>query len=312
MITHFKIRNMNNLSEHSIAANQIEQETDLKKKAFLIQLLAHHCRLEIFDMIHKRGNGHWGGSASCAELLAVLYFHILKVNPLDPRWEDRDRLILSKGHAAPVLYNLLAHKGFFPLEELASFRSLNSRLQGHPCLLKTPGVELSTGPLGHGISVGVGMALAARIMKKNYRTFVVVGEGCLNEGQSWEAIMSAAKFRPPRLVILVDYNKVQLDGPGEKIMPLDPLADKFKAFNLNVAPVMYDGHHVEEIMQSWEWAKQNEQAPCVLIYHTHKGKGISFTEDNHKWHGCPIDDASYEAGKTELEENINTYIYENN
>jgi transketolase len=169
-------------------------------------------------------------------------------------------------------------------------------------MLQTSGVELSTGPLGHGISVGTGMALAARVMKKKFRTFVIIGEGCLNEGQSWEALMSAAKFKPPRLVIMVDYNKVQLDGPSDMIMPIDPLADKFRAFNLNVAPKIYDGHNVQEIFQSWEWAQQNQDAPCVIIYKTHKGKGISFTEDDNKWHGCPIDDASFAAGKIELEQ----------
>jgi transketolase len=298
------------LSQYHFSANNIAQEPDIEKKTLMIQWLAQKSRLEVFDMIHKKGNGHWGGSASCAELLATLYFHIMYVRPEDPKWEDRDRLILSKGHAAPMLYNLLAHKGFFPLDELSSFRSINSRLQGHPCLLKTPGVELSTGPLGHGISVGIGMALAARIKQKKYWTFVIVGDGCLNEGQSWEAILSAAKFRPPRLVIMVDYNKVQLDGPSDKIMPLDPLADKFKAFNLKVAPIIYDGHQVSEIMQSWEWARQNQEEPCVIIYKTHKGKGVSFMEDNYYWHGSPIDDVSYEAGKTELKKTLNQYLNE--
>jgi transketolase len=209
-----------------------------------------------------------------------------------------------------MLYNILAHKGFFQLEELSTFRSLNCRLQGHPCLLTTPGVDLSTGPLGHGISVGLGMALAARIRQKKYWTFVIAGEGCLDEGQSWEALLSAAKFKPARLVILIDYNKVQLDGPGETIMPLDPLIDKFRSFNLNVAPVVYDGHQVSAIMQSWVWAQQNQDEPCVIIYRTHKGKGVSFTEDNHQWHGCPIDDTSYKNGKAELEKTLKIYADE--
>lgn len=277
-----------------------------------LQYLAQKSRLEVFSMIHKRGNGHWGGSASCAELLTTLYYHILNVDPSQPQWEDRDRVILSKGHAAPMLYNILAHKGFFPLDELSAFRSLGSRLQGHPCMLETPGVDLSTGPLGHGISVGIGMALAAGLKQKKYRTFVIAGEGCLNEGQSWEAIMSAAKFKPARLIIMIDYNKVQLDGPGDKIMPLEPLADKFRTFNLKVAPVVYDGHQVSDILTSWEWAQQNQEEPCVIIYRTHKGKGVSFTEDNHIWHGCPIDDASYEMGKTELENNLKLYADEIN
>jgi len=299
--------NIHNLQEQYALSDLIEKETDLQKKASMIQSLAQNSRREVFEMIHKRGNGHWGGSSSCTELIASLYFHILTINPANPKWEDRDRFILSKGHAAPVLYNILAHRGFFPLEELSSFRSLNSRLQGHPCMLQTPGVELSTGPLGHGISVGVGMAMAAQALKKKFWTFVITGEGCLNEGQSWEAIMSAAKFKPSRLVIMIDYNKVQLDGPSDTIMPLDPLSDKFRAFNLNVAPEIYDGHDVQAIFQSWEWAQQNQNEPCVIIYKTHKGKGVSFTEDDNKWHGCPIDEASFLAGKIELEQ-LTTFL----
>jgi len=286
----------------------MEQESDFQKKSAMIQYAAQKSRLEVFGMIHQRGNGHWGGSASCAEILSTLYYHIMKVDPVNPQWDNRDRLILSKGHAAPMLYNILAHKGFFPSEELAGFRSLNSRLQGHPCMLKTPGVDLSTGPLGHGISVAVGMALAAQINGKDYHTFVLVGEGCLNEGQSWEAIMAAAKFKPSRLVIMVDYNKVQLDGASDEIMPLDPLPDKFRAFNLNVAPQIYDGHNVSDIMESWIWAQKNQEQPCVIIYRTHKGKGISFTEDKHQWHGCPIDEDAFLRGGKELEMNLKLYV----
>ena len=279
---------------------EITEETDFKKKVAKIQFFAQQCRLDVFEMIYKRGNGHWGGSSSSTELLATLYCHILNVDPENPRNVDRDRLILSKGHAAPILYTLLAHRGFFPIEELSTFRELNGRLQGHPCMNKTPGVDLSTGPLGHGISVGVGMALAARLQNKSYWTFVIVGEGCLNEGQSWEAIMSAAKFRPPRLVIMVDYNKVQLDGASKDIMPLDPLMEKFKAFNLNVSNNIYDGHQVTEIIKSWEWMQQNQEHPCVIIYKTHKGKGVSFMKDNHKWHGSTIDHESFLKGRDEL------------
>jgi transketolase len=302
---------MNCKQKYYLVPDDIEGETDISRKIAKIKYFAQQSRIEVFDMIHKRGNGHWGGSASCAELLATMYFHILNINSENPKWEDRDRLVLSKGHAAPMLYNLLAHKGFFPLEELTKmFRSIDSRFQGHPCMVKTPGVELSTGPLGHGISVGVGMALAARVLKKLYRTFVIVGDGCLNEGESWEGVMSAAKFKPSRLIIMVDYNKVQLDGPSDTIMPLDPLAEKFKAFNLNVAPKVYDGHSVDEILESLKWAQENEREPCVIIYKTHKGKGVSFMEDNFKWHGSPIDDESYRNGRIELENTLNTYLDE--
>lgn len=302
--------NFSHKQKYKLSVTDIERETDLKNRISKIQYFAQQSRVEIFDMIHKRGNGHWGGSASSAELLATLYLHVLNIDPKNPKWEDRDRLVLSKGHAAPMLYNILAHKGFMPLDELAMFRSLNSRLQGHPCMLKTPGVELSTGPLGHGISVGLGMALAAKMQNKKYRTFVIVGDGCMNEGETWEGLMAAAKFKPARMIIMVDYNKVQLDGPSDEIMPLDPLSEKFKAFNLNVAPKIYDGHKVDEIMDSMEWAEANEAEPCVIIYKTHKGKGVSFMEDNFVWHGSPIDEESYKNGKVELEESLNQKLNE--
>lgn len=278
----------------------ILDERNTAVKAFKIQHFAQQCRIDTFDMIYRRGNGHWGGSASVTEILVTFYFHIMNIDPANPKWEDRDRLILSKGHAAPILYTTLANRGYFDVKELVTFRQLNSRLQGHPCMNKTPGVEMSTGALGHGLSIGLGMALAARILKKKYWTFIIVGDGCLNEGQSWEAIMSVAKFRPERMVILVDYNKVQLDGPSSEIMPLDPLPDKFKAFNLNVADKIYNGHSVTDILDSWEWMQKNQDAPSVVIYKTHKGKGVSFMEDQSKWHGAPIDDESYNLGRTEL------------
>jgi transketolase len=290
--------------------NKIAEEADIKKKIVKIQYFAQKCRSDVFEMLYKRGNGHWGGSASATELITTLYCHILNIDPQNPRSPDRDRLILGKGHAAPILYTLLAQKGYFPVEELKTFRDLNSRLQGHPCMNATPGVDLSTGPLGHGISVGLGLALGARLQKKKYWTFVMVGEGCLNEGESWEAIMSAGKFRPPRLVIMVDNNKVQLDGTSEKIMPLDPLPDKFRAFNLQVADRIYDGHSVEEIFNSWSWIQQHQEEPSVVIYRTHKGKGISFMEDNNKWHGSTIDEESYNLGRIELKTTLERLFYE--
>ena len=273
---------------------------DLASKADKMQYFAQKFRLDTFEMIHRRGNGHWGGSASVTEILTTFYFHVMKINPGNPTWADRDRLILSKGHGAPVLYTILANRGYFDVAELGTFRKLNSRLQGHPCMNKLPGIEMSTGALGHGLSIGLGMALAARVLKQKFWTFIIVGDGCLNEGQSWEAIMSAAKFRPERMVILVDYNKVQLDGPSSEVMPMEPLPEKFKSFNLNVADKIYDGHSVPEILESWQWMQENQSAPCVVIYKTHKGKGVSFMEDQSKWHGAPIDQNSYELGKAEI------------
>ncbi|MCK4751290.1 MAG: transketolase [Bacteroidales bacterium] len=278
----------------------VESEQSISEKTDFLQHLAQQCRIDVFDMIHKRGNGHWGGSASAAELLTALYYHMMEIDPSKPKLENRDRFILSKGHAAPMLYTILAQRGYFDPSELDSFRTLNSRLQGHPCMNTLPGVEMSTGALGHGLSVGVGMALAARVMGLDYRTYVLIGDGDLNEGVTWEAIMAAAKFKPERLVIMVDYNKVQLDGSSNEIMPLDPLPAKFRAFNMNVSGKVYDGHSVKEIVESWEWMKDQSEWPLVVVYKTVKGKGVSFMEDDHRWHGAPIDADSYAIGMPEL------------
>jgi len=252
----------------------ILSQTDVKKKAAMMQALAQQCRIDVFDILHSKGTGHWGGAASSAELLTTLYFHMMRVRPEQPDWPDRDRLVLSKGHASCMLYSVMAKRGYFPTEELKTFRDLNSRLQGHPCMNKTPGVEMSTGALGHGTSVALGMAMAARVMKRNYWSFVMVGEGCLNEGQTWEGLMAAAKFKPERLVMLVDYNKVQLDGPSDEIMPMDPLRNKLEAFNWSVAPNGFDGHNVEDILESWDWIQQQNGSPVAVIYDTHKGRGV--------------------------------------
>lgn len=269
-----------------------------------LSALAAYFRIVMFDTLHDRGTGHWGGAASSAELTTALYFNRISIDPSNPRWEDRDRVILSKGHASMNLYTILAHRGFFPVEELSSFRKLDSRLQGHPCMNKLPGVDMSTGALGHGLSVGLGMALAARLSKKNWWTYVISGEGCLNEGQSWEAIMSAAKYKSEHFVLMIDYNKVQLDGTEDEIMPLGPLADKLKAFGWNVAPKAFNGHDTKEILDSFAWMDSDDVWPKAVIYDTVKGKGVSFTEGKNTWHGAVIDDASYAKGIEELKSDL--------
>ncbi len=279
---------------------RVLREQDRDKKAAQLQYLAQQFRITVLDILHEKGTGHWGGASSAAELLVSLYFDVMNVRPDCPQWPDRDRLVLSKGHASCMLYTVLAHRGFFPVEELHTFRQLDSRLQGHPCMTSTPGVDMSTGSLGHGVSVTLGMALGARLRKKDYWTYVLIGDGDLNEGQTWEAIMAAAKFRPPRMVLLVDYNKVQLDGPSDEIMPMDPLADKFRAFRWNVAPRVYDGHLVPDILESLDWARRQTDWPVAIIYRTHKGRGVSFMEDNAHWHGGVIDEASYGKARLEL------------
>ena len=256
-------------------------------------------RLEMFDVLHKRQTGHWGGSSSAAELVTSLYFNRLNIKPDNPQWEDRDRFILSKGHASINLYTILAHRGFFSPDELPGFRTLGSILQGHPNM-KIPGVDFSTGALGHGVSAGAGMAEAARLQNKNYWTYVMVGEGCLNEGQTWEALLFAAKYKTQRLVLMIDHNKVQLDGTSAEILPLEPLADKIKAFGWNLAPKAYNGHDVKEILDSYKWLDSDNTWPKAVIYDTIKGKGVSFMEGKSAWHGAPIDVNSYQKGRPEL------------
>jgi transketolase len=278
--------------------------TTLERKANHLQYLAQTFRRTVLGLLHEAGSGHWGGSSSAAELITTLYFHILNTDPEKSRDPARDRFVLSKGHAAPMLYTVLAERGFFSVDELHSLRKINSRLQGHPCMKRTPGVEMSTGALGHGLSVALGMALAAPLQQLSYWTFVLIGDGDLNEGETWEGIMSAAKFKAQRLVIMVDYNRVQLDGHADEIMPTYPLADKLKAFGLNVAPGHYDGHKVTSILDSWEWIKGQKNWPVAVVYDTVKGKGISFTENNFKWHGAPVDGTTLRKGMVELDEQL--------
>src|SRR5450759_3266448 len=209
---------MTNLFETAgVNIQQAIEEEDRLKKAALLQYLAQQFRITVFDILHETGTGHWGGAASAAELLVALYFDAMRIGPDDPHWPDRDRLVLSKGHASCMLYTVLANRGYFPVAELSTFRQLNSKLQGHPCMHSTKGVEMSTGALGHGMSVTLGMALSARLLKRDFWSYVLIGDGDLNEGQTWEAIMAGAKFRPHRMVALIDYNKVQLDGPSDII-----------------------------------------------------------------------------------------------
>lgn len=278
----------------------LARKRDAALSAGELAALAAGFRVGMFDVLHERGTGHWGGASSAAELTTALYFNRMRLDPQNPRWEDRDRFILSKGHASINLYTVLAHRGFFSPKDLPGFRTLGSHLQGHPSMEKTPGVDMSTGALGHGLSIGVGMALAARLSGRKYWTYVMSGEGCLDEGQTWEAVMMGAKYRPERLVYMIDYNKVQLDGTSTDIMPLDPLADKFAAFGWHVAPIVYDGHDTQAILDSFAWMDGSDDWPKAVIYRTVKGKGVSFMEGKNIWHGAPIDDTSYTEGRPQL------------
>ncbi len=269
-----------------------------------LALLSAYFRKNMWDVLHQRGTGHWGGAASSAEIVTSLYFNRLNINPNTPKDISRDRFILSKGHASINLYTVLANRGYFPIEDIKTFRMFGSYLQGHPCMTKIPGVDMSTGALGHGLSIGLGMALGASLSKENYCTYVLTGEGCLNEGQSWEALMMAAKYKVKNLVLMIDYNKVQLDGTMNEIMPLDNLKDKLKSFGWNVNDDSFDGNKTSDILNSFDWLDKDDIWPKAVIYDTVKGKGVSFSENKNTWHGKVIDDESYENGLIELEKDI--------
>jgi transketolase len=246
-------------------------------------------RLDVLRMLRAAGSGHPGGSLSAAELVTALYFHHLRIDPARPQWPERDRFILSKGHAAPVLYAALARRGYFPVEELATLRQLDSRLQGHPDRTKTPGVDMTSGSLGHGLSIGVGLALAARAKGACYRTYVLLGDGEIQAGVVWEGAMAAAKYRLDQLTAILDYNDVQLDGPVHEIMPLEPVVGKWRNFNWHVIEI--DGHHLGAVLDALDCACNVQARPTMIVAHTVKGKGISYMENQCTWHaGVPCDE----------------------
>ncbi len=264
-----------------------------------LKVKAQQVRESILRMVYAANSGHCGGSLSAADLVTALYFHIMRVNPQDPKWEDRDRFILSKGHACPVIYAALALRGYFPQEELGTLRAINSRLQGHPDMRKTPGLDATTGSLGQGLSLGVGMALAAKIGGKGYRVYVLMGDGETNEGQIWEAAACAAKYGLNNLVGIVDANGLQNDGPTDAIMPMQPLAEKWRAFGWNVLEI--DGHDMEQIVTALEQANESNQGkPTAIIAKTVKGKGVSFMENVVEWHSGAPTDAQLEQALDEI------------
>lgn len=265
----------------------------------LMKRTAQELRVTIVSMIHNAGSGHTGGSLSCAEILTVLYDHVLDIDPENPLHPDRDRFVLSKGHAAPALYATLQRKGFFKKELLDTLRKLESPLQGHPCMFKLPGVEMSTGSLGMGVSIGVGMALAAKTKGLSSRVFVLCGDGEMQEGQNWEAFMSFHKWQLDNLRVIIDRNHVQLDGTEEEIMPLGDLKAKVESFGLYT--ITCDGHDVKELVKAFDEADKHN-GPVVIIAETIKGKGISFMEGQSAWHGKAITDEDYAVALKELKE----------
>ena len=248
-----------------------------------LKLIAKDVRRDIVSMLTESCSGHPGGSLSAADILTTLYFGEMNVDPKNPKDENRDRFVLSKGHAAPVLYSVLARKGFFEVEELKTLRKIGSRLQGHPSMKCLPGVDMSTGSLGQGISAAVGMALAGKIDNKSYRVYALLGDGELEEGQVWEAAMSAAHYKLNNLTAFIDFNGLQIDGDITTVMNPSPIDKKFEAFGWNVLTI--DGHDIEEIQGAIEKAKACNDKPTAVICKTVKGKGVSFMENVAAWHG---------------------------
>jgi len=244
---------------------------------------ANQIRQESIRMIAAAGSGHPGGALSEADVLAALYFHFLNIDPHNPQWPDRDRFILSKGHACAGLYAALALRGYFPLETLSTFRKFGSILQGHPDMTKTPGIDMTAGPLGNGLGAGVGMALGARITGQAFRVFVLIGDGDAQEGCTWEASMLAGFKKLSRLTCIYDYNRSQVDGPTSEILSLDPVMEKWLSFNWAVRAI--DGHDMVQILDALSWAVESRGSPALIIANTTKGKGVSFMEDQSKWHG---------------------------
>ena len=263
---------------------------------------AYKARLLAVDAVFTAASGHPGGSMSCLDALTTLYFNEMNIDPADPRNPDRDRFVLSKGHCSPALYSVLAERGFFPIEDLKLFRSIKGHYSGHPDMVNVPGVDMSTGSLGQGLSAAVGMALAAKHNGKAYRTYAILGDGEIAEGQIWEAVMAAAKWKLDNLCIFVDLNGLQIDGRTADVMPTDPVDAKFKAFNWNVISI--DGHDFDQILAALAQARELKGAPTAIIMKTTKGKGISFMENQAGWHGKAPNEEQFATAKAELEAKI--------
>ena len=266
-------------------------ESELKKKA-------NEIRKGIVTAVHSAKAGHPGGSLSAADIMTYLYFEEMNIDPANPKMEDRDRFVLSKGHVAPALYSTLANRGFFPVEELTTLRKLGSRLQGHPCMQETPGVDMSSGSLGQGLSAACGMALSAKLQKKDYRVYALCGDGELQEGQIWEALMFAGYRKLDNLCVIVDNNGLQISGKIEEVCSPYPIADKFRAFNFNVIEI--DGHDFTQIADAFAKARQTKGCPTAIIAKTLKGKGVSFMEGQASWHGKAPNDEQYEIAMNDL------------
>jgi transketolase len=260
---------------------------------------AKRLRRHIIAMTAKAGSGHPGGSLSAVEIVTALFFHVLRHDPRNPRWPDRDRFVLSKGHAAPLLYATLAETGYFPTAELLTLRQLDSRMQGHTDMTVTPGVEMSAGALGQGLSFAIGIALAGRLDRRDYRVYVLIGDGECDEGQVWEAAMAAAHFKVDNMVAIIDRNRQQIDGWTYEVMDTEPMDEKWRSFGWHTIEV--DGHDLAQIIAAFEEAKTIKGKPTAIIAHTTKGKGVSFMENNLDFHGTAPTPEETERALKELE-----------
>ena len=263
-----------------------------------LEKISKEIRKDIIEEVYSAKSGHPGGALSIADILSVLYFYEMNINPEKPQDENRDRFILSKGHTSPALYAVLAEKGYFPKDDLKKFRKLGSYLQGHPDMKHIPGVDMSTGSLGQGLSVANGIAMMSKLDKKGIRVYCLVGDGEIEEGQIWEAAMSAAQYKLDNLCLIVDNNNLQIDGTIEEVMNSEPIAEKFKSFGFTVINI--DGHDYEEIINAFEVAREIKGKPTVIIAKTIKGKGVSFMENQVDWHGKAPSEEEYTQAMKEL------------
>lgn len=265
-----------------------------------LKRMANHIRRGILTSVYHAGAGHPGGSLSAAEVFTWLYFREMNIDPTNPRWPDRDRFVLSKGHTAPGYYAAMAYRGYFPVEELSTLRKLGSPLQGHPCMQHLAGVDMSSGSLGQGISAAVGMALAGKMDKRSYRVFTLLGDGELQEGQVWEAAMFAGHRKLDNLCVIIDNNGLQIDGKVEEVCSPYPIEEKFKAFRFHVISVL-DGNDMEQVEKAFDEAKTIQAKPVAIVLKTVKGKGISFMENQPSWHGKAPDKKEYKRAMLELD-----------
>ena len=272
------------------------QEISIEK----LKEIAKKIRLGIIDAVYYGKSGHPGGSLSIADIMTVLYFDEMNIDSKNPDWEERDRLVLSKGHCSPALYSALAYRGFFPIEDIKTFRNINSYLQGHPDRKHIPGVDMTTGSLGQGLSAANGMAIAGKMENKNYRVYCILGDGELEEGQIWEAAMSANKYKLDNLCVIIDNNNLQIDGTIDEVMSSKPIDEKFRSFGFEIIKI--DGHNLEEIKSAFEVARNIKNKPVCIIANTIKGKGVSYMENKPEWHGKAPNDEEYKQAVEDIKE----------